>query len=300
LPSARTTPILLGGLTATVPSTADYKAKDLLHFSGVTLEAGGSSVATIGTDALHLVTFPGNASGSGAITSADVLDMARVVAGADAGFAAYPLVDPDVIGDLLGDGTVDGPDGALLGRYVNGVTTPQMPTYPGTPVNKLSVAGPTVSVASTLQVGVGSRVTAPVTVVDTALPVLADAAASMVTGRAAPVKTPSPVSSLEDSPLADSRPHAGMVKDGSGNLFGTASSGGSYNDGTVFDRGGSMEWGRYALTWGIYKFIPVDGVWTLVHETTESDDDDTITTASNRKSRMRRSSPQDSSLRRSA
>jgi hypothetical protein len=72
--------------------------------------------------------------------------MARVVAGADAGFAAYPLIDPDVIGDLLGDGTVDGPDGALLGRYVNGVTTPQMPVYPGAPVNKLSVAGPMVAV----------------------------------------------------------------------------------------------------------------------------------------------------------
>ena len=188
MPSARTTPILLGGLTATVPSTADYKAKDLLHFSGVTLEAGGSSVATIGTDALHLVTFPGNASGSGAITSADVLNMARVVAGADAGFAAYPLIDPDVIGDIMGDGAVDGPDGALLGRYVNGVTTPQMPTYPGTPVNKLNVVGSTVSIPSTLQVGADGSVMAPVTVVDTALPTPAGATASVVAG---PVASPS-------------------------------------------------------------------------------------------------------------
>jgi hypothetical protein len=154
LPSPSTTPILLGGLTATVPSTAYYKAKDLLHFSSVSLNTASGSVSAIGSDALHLVTFAGNASGSGAITSADVLDMARVVAGADAGFAAYPLVDPDVIGDLLGDGTVDGPDGALLGRYVNGVTTPQMPTYPGTPVNKLSVASPTTSVPSAAEVGV--------------------------------------------------------------------------------------------------------------------------------------------------
>jgi hypothetical protein len=148
LPSASSTPILLGGLVATVPSTAYYKAKDLLHFSSVSLNTATGSVAAIGADALHLVVFPGNASGSGAITSADVLDMARVVAGADAGFAAYPLIDPDVIGDLLGDGTVDGPDGALLGRYVNGVTTPQMPVYPGAPVNKLSVAGPVVTASA--------------------------------------------------------------------------------------------------------------------------------------------------------
>jgi len=96
LPSASSTSILLGGITATAPSAAYYKAKDLLHFSSVSLEAGGSSVATIGTDALHLVTFPGNASGTGAIISADTLDMARVVAGADAGFAAYPLIDPEI------------------------------------------------------------------------------------------------------------------------------------------------------------------------------------------------------------
>jgi uncharacterized repeat protein (TIGR01451 family) len=187
LPSASGAPILLGGLTATVPSTAYYRAKDLLHFSSVTLEAGGSSVPTIGTDALHLVTFAGNASGSGAITSADVLDMARVVAGADAGFAAYPLIDPDVIGDLLGDGTVDGPDGALLGRYVNGVTTPQMPTYPGAPVNKLSIVGSTVNIPSASQLEVGSGVTVPGTVVDTALPVLPDLTTSVVAGPVAAV-----------------------------------------------------------------------------------------------------------------
>jgi sugar lactone lactonase YvrE len=182
LPRAGSTPILLGGLVATVPSAAYYKAKDLLHFSSVSLQAGGSSVATIGADALHLVTFPGNASGSGAITSGDALDMARVVAGADAGFAAYPLIDPDVIGDLLGDGAVDGPDGALLGRYINGVTTPQVPVYPGAPLNKLSVAGSTVSIPSASRLGVGSRVTVSMTVVDAALPVLPDSTASVVAG----------------------------------------------------------------------------------------------------------------------
>ena len=89
------------------------------------------TVAAIGSDALHLVTFQGDASGDGGITSADALDIARVVAGADAGFAAYPLTDPDIIADMLGDGAVDGPNGALLGRYINGIATPQLPVYPG-------------------------------------------------------------------------------------------------------------------------------------------------------------------------
>ena len=118
-----------------------YKAKDLLHFSSVSLQAGGSSVAAIGTDALHLVAFLGNASASGAITSGDGLDMARVVAGADTGFAAYQLTDPDIIADMLGDGAVGGPDGAAIGRYINGATVPQMPIFPGNPANNAS--GPT-------------------------------------------------------------------------------------------------------------------------------------------------------------
>jgi hypothetical protein len=168
LPSASGTPILLGGLTATVPSAALYRAKDLLHFSSVSLEAGGSSVASIGTDALHLVAFLGNASGSGAITSADVLDVARVVAGADTGFAAYQLTDPDIVADLLGDGAVDGPDGATIGRYVNGATVPQMPTYPGSPANKLSGADPMVSIPSTLSLGADGTVTVPVNIDDPA------------------------------------------------------------------------------------------------------------------------------------
>jgi hypothetical protein len=191
LPSASGTPILLGGLVATVPSTAYYKAKDLLHFSSVALNTATGSVPTIGSDALHLVTFAGNASGSGAITSADVLDMARVVAGADAGFAAYPLVDPDVIGDLEGDGAVDGPDGALLGRYVNGVTTPQVPVYPGAPVNKLSVAGPGVTILSPSQLGSGEIATGPATV---AGPLLADLTTSVVAGAATSANAASPVS----------------------------------------------------------------------------------------------------------
>jgi hypothetical protein len=108
--------------------------------------------------------------------------MARVVAGADAGFAAYPLVDPDVIGDLLGDGAVDGPDGALLGRYVNGVTTPEVPVYPGTPVNKLSVAGPTISVPSAVELGVASDTMSPTSVTDTGLLASAGTTASLVAG----------------------------------------------------------------------------------------------------------------------
>jgi hypothetical protein len=190
LPSAAGAPILLGGLTATLPSAAMYRAKDLLHFSSVSLNTASGSVAALGADALHMVVFPGDTTGGdGYISSADRLNMSRVVAGADTGFAAYRLTDPDLIGDLLGDGAVDGPAGALLGRYVNGVTSPQMPVYPGHPVNMPSVAGPTVNIPSALQLGTDGTVMAPITVAETALPVLPALTASVVAGPVAAVST---------------------------------------------------------------------------------------------------------------
>jgi hypothetical protein len=182
LPAAGATPILLGGLTATVPSAAYYGSKDLLHFSSVALAAGGQSVAAVASDALHLVVFPGDTSGKdGFISSADLLKISRVVAGADAGFAAYPVVDPDLVGDLMGDGEVDGPSGAMLGRYINGITSPQMPVYPGHPLNMLSVAGPGVSIPSALQPGSGESGITPATV---ASPSLANLTTSLIAGAA--------------------------------------------------------------------------------------------------------------------
>ncbi len=48
-----------------------------------------------------------------------------------------------------------------------------------------------------------------------------------------------------------------------------------------FDRGGAAGWGRYDLTGGVYKFVPANGVWTLVRDTTESVADSTIIAAAN-------------------
>ena len=159
-------PILLGGLMATVPSGAFYKSKDLLHFSSVSLSTATASVPAIGADALHLVAFPGDVSGSGCVCCADVLAVEQVLAGVSAGFAPYPLVDPNLIGDLAGWGPMVAFDSGLLIGYINQVTTPQMPTYPGRPANMLSGPDPTVSIPSSLQLGSDGSVTVPVNIDD--------------------------------------------------------------------------------------------------------------------------------------
>ena len=160
------TPVLLGGLMATVPSGAYYKSKDLLSFSSVSLIAGTSSVAAIGAYALHLVAFPGDAAGAGIIASSDALDMEQVLAGASAGFAAYPLVNPNIIGDLAGQGSLNGFAVSLLTGSINLVVTPQMPVYPARPKNMASGPDPTVSIPSTLQLGSDGSVTVPVDIDD--------------------------------------------------------------------------------------------------------------------------------------
>jgi hypothetical protein len=82
---------------------------------------------------------------------------------------------------------VDGPNGALLGRYINGATTPQMPTYPGAPANMLS--GPALIVGSppVPQFGSGDILAAPASVVDTELSVPTEATGSVVAGPVAAV-----------------------------------------------------------------------------------------------------------------
>ena len=42
-----------------------------------------------------------------------------------------------------------------------------------------------------------------------------------------------------------------------------------------------MGWNRYALTRGVYKFIPAGGAWTLVRDTSGSVADGTIISAAN-------------------
>jgi hypothetical protein len=48
-----------------------------------------------------------------------------------------------------------------------------------------------------------------------------------------------------------------------------------------FDRGGAAGWNRYSLTGGVYKFIPANGAWALVRDTTESVADSALAAAAN-------------------
>jgi hypothetical protein len=125
----------LGFLLATVPGgTASkptpYRAKDLLHFSNPSLNGGSIAVAT--SDALHLVAYVGDADGNGSYGSNDAVLITRVALQSDSGFAAYPLVDPVIVGDTDGSGFIPA-DAALqvneagVGFPTSNLATPTVP-----------------------------------------------------------------------------------------------------------------------------------------------------------------------------
>jgi hypothetical protein len=123
LPAGAQTPV--GFVTAMVPSGTSsspvpYKAKDLLHLSSVALNSGSVAAAT--SDALHLVAYVGDADGNGSYSSNDAVLITRVLLSTDTGFAAYPLVDPVVVGDTDGSGFI--PADAALQTNEAGVGFP--------------------------------------------------------------------------------------------------------------------------------------------------------------------------------
>jgi hypothetical protein len=120
----------IGFLTAAVPggtatTPVPYKAEDLLHLSGVTLNGASTGVATC--DGLHLVAYVGDADGNGAYSSADALLITRVTLQTDSGFAAYPLVDPVIVADIDGSGFIPSDAALQVNEAGVGVPAPNLP-----------------------------------------------------------------------------------------------------------------------------------------------------------------------------
>src|SRR5206468_8029789 len=102
--------ITIGSLLATVPlsATASYGAKQLLHFSSAQLNnTAGSSVPVTSQDGVQLVAYFGDVAGTGGPfnlqdatgISAVANSLASTITQTIPGFAAFPDLDPAIIGD---------------------------------------------------------------------------------------------------------------------------------------------------------------------------------------------------------
>jgi uncharacterized repeat protein (TIGR03803 family) len=150
--------IPIGYLSATVPAGSSaiptpYKAKDLLHLSGGSLNGGTIPVVT--SDGLHLVAYVGDADGNGNYSSSDAVLLTRVGLQTDSGFTAYPLVDPVIVGDTDGSGFIPADAALQINEAGVGFATANLPNPP-TPANVVFQAIPN-NVDPTLSLGIRSQ-----------------------------------------------------------------------------------------------------------------------------------------------
>ncbi len=161
----------IGFVNAMVPSgtaayPTPYRAKDLLHLSGVTVNGSGDDVAT--GDALHVVAYVGDADGNGSYSSADAVLITRVALQTDDGFAGYPLIDPVIIADTDGAGFVPADASLQVNEAGVGFMTANLasPPIPGGVVFQVIGNGvdPRVSIPANLQVAAGGTLMVPVNI----------------------------------------------------------------------------------------------------------------------------------------
>jgi autotransporter-associated beta strand protein len=153
LPAGSQVPV--GYLTATVPSgtTASpmpYRAKDLLHLSSPTLNGG--AIAAVAADAVHVVAYLGDGDGSGTYTSNDAVLITRALLQTDTGFAAYDLVDPEILADTDGVGFIPADAPLQVNEAGVGFPTANLPSPPIPPSVHFAPVGNNVD--PTLSLGV--------------------------------------------------------------------------------------------------------------------------------------------------
>ncbi|MBT9456787.1 MAG: right-handed parallel beta-helix repeat-containing protein, partial [Burkholderiaceae bacterium] len=129
LPAGR---IVLGHLQAMVPQSAPYGSSNLLTLGDAQIDNGTKPVKS---DAgLHVVAYIGDASGDGGYAAVDSQRIQRVAGKQDSGFAAWPLLDPLLLGDITANGAVQASDAARLNLHLGGVVQKEIPAIPVVPV----------------------------------------------------------------------------------------------------------------------------------------------------------------------
>jgi hypothetical protein len=146
--------VVLGDVQATVPDSAakSYKAKELLQLKTIIINQDASA-GSASADAVHVNAYVGDVTGNGGI---DVLDLAtanNVAQGKDTGFAAYPLLDPALVGDPAVDYSVDAGDVSDLAAYTVHLPTPAIPAIPTGLTIEPGGPDPTLSLGATQRQG---------------------------------------------------------------------------------------------------------------------------------------------------
>jgi hypothetical protein len=159
--SAIAGPLTIGSLLASVPFsvTATYGAKQVLHFSSVSLNGTAGPIAVTNQDAVEIAAYFGDVSASGGpfnINDAAAIALAasqipNTLAQTIPGFEAFPNLDPVIVGDVALQGFVNSTDASVINQQL----VAARPAIPFAPSGlTFTQGGPSVVVASGQPIGV--------------------------------------------------------------------------------------------------------------------------------------------------
>jgi VCBS repeat-containing protein len=158
-------------LLAFVPTTAAYGTKQVLDLDEVRVNGLGAT----DDDALHLVGYLGDSSGNAAYSTLDGQQIQRVLVKLDSGFAAYPNVDPLIVADINGSGTLTSIDASRVLQevsYLTGASSVDRLEIPAIPAGigalKFSGPDPRVDIPVDAVADPGELVTVPIRIDTTA------------------------------------------------------------------------------------------------------------------------------------
>jgi len=114
---------VLGCLTVDVREDADYGSAGMLITSARVNEGAVSAVAD---DAVHLLALLGDATGDDGLTRGDAEGIVDVAVESSGGFQAYPCIDPAVLADVTGNGSISSLDAARILQLAAGDTPSQV------------------------------------------------------------------------------------------------------------------------------------------------------------------------------
>ncbi|RIK79864.1 MAG: hypothetical protein DCC68_12120 [Planctomycetota bacterium] len=152
-------------IAATVPTAAAIGDAQIVRLENV--RVNGGLIASIADAALHKVAFLADVDGNFAYTAFDAAFISRVVVGFDTGFDAFPLVDPVVIGNSSGTGSLSGLDAAYVAQKAVFLPRPEIPDLPpNLPAPSPAAVDPAIGVPAAVFAQAGASAHVPVTVDD--------------------------------------------------------------------------------------------------------------------------------------
>jgi hypothetical protein len=123
-------------LTAQVPWCASYGASGIVSIGSVQLNGG--TIPATGGSAVEVAALLGDTDGDGSYTTNDAHLILYYYVKLINGFPAYSLIDPEIIGDVLGHGQVDLSDAVVINQEAVGTPAPGI--IPNLPQPSLVVA----------------------------------------------------------------------------------------------------------------------------------------------------------------